>query len=111
MSERNHLGPSALDRLHTTFQKLDADKSGSISIYELKTACSQLSMSVSDEELKEFCRSDVSGDGELDFTEFCDYYVHRLKVAFREIDMDGSGTICSAELKSAFDRLGFQVGR
>ncbi len=109
MASDQILGPSALQRLHSVFEGIDTDGSGSISCQEFREACDQLSMAVSEEELRDFVGSDVSGDGELDFKEFCGFYVQRLGKVFSEIDSDGSGSISAKELKRAFDRLGFQV--
>lgn len=106
---RSYLSPKAWERLDGVFQSMDTDSSGSISADEFKQACSQLSISISEDELRDFWKSDISGDGELDFNEFCDFYVKRLQKVFQEIDTDGSGAINTQELKGAFERLGFQV--
>ena len=109
MSVQVIVGQKAKQRLQSVFNKIDTDKSGAISASEFKHACSQLSISITEEELGDFIRSDVSGDGELNFSEFCEFYVQRLQKVFREIDSDGSGEINTAELRDAFKNLGFEA--
>jgi solute carrier family 25 phosphate transporter 23/24/25/41 len=98
-----------LTSLRGIFQKIDRDKSGTISVEEFIQACSELSMSVSSEELRDFTRSDSTDDGELNFHEFCEFYLARLRKVFDEIDTDRSGEIGRAELQRAFRRLGHRV--
>ena len=76
---------------------------------EFTQACSELSMDVSPVELGDFMRSDVSDDGELDFSEFCRFYAARLRKVFDEIDTDSSGQIGQTELQKAFRRLGYRA--
>lgn len=103
------LGSKALSRLRIIFDGMDKDESGTISTEEFTQACSELSMSVSSDELRDFMRSDVSSDGELDFEEFCLFYTIRLKKVFDEIDTDGSEEIGFNELQTAFHKLGYKA--
>ncbi|CAI7999938.1 Calcium-binding mitochondrial carrier protein SCaMC-1 [Geodia barretti] len=103
------LGLEALDRLQDVFNGIDEDKSGFISINEFTKACRELSMTVTTEELHDFICSDSSGDGELNFEEFCCFYSTRLKKVFDEIDTDRSGEIDWKELQRAFITLGYKA--
>ena len=105
------LGPEALNRLQEVFNNIDKDNSGYVSIGEFTKACSELSMTVGADELKDFAGSDCSGDGELDFDEFCRFYATRLRKVFDTMDLDGSGEIDVAELQLAFMTLGYKTTR
>lgn len=106
---RELLGSKALCRLHKLFDGIDKDGSGTISVEEFTQACSELSMDVSSDELEDFMHSDASDDGQLDFDEFCRFYVARLRKVFDEIDTDSSGEIGRTELQKAFHKLGYQT--
>ena len=106
---RELLGSQALYRLRKLFDGIDKDGSDTISVAEFTQACSELSMDVSPEELGDFMRSDVSDDGELDFSEFCRFYAGRLRKVFDEIDTDSSGEIGRTELQKAFRKLGYRA--
>ena len=106
---RELLGSQALYRLRKLFDGIDKDGSDTIYVAEFTQACSELSMDVSPEELGDFMRSDVSDDGELDFSEFCRFYAARLRKVFDEIDTDSSGQIGQTDLQKAFRRLGYRA--
>lgn len=76
---------------------------------EFSKACKCLSLSLSKQDIDQFLASDVSGDQKLNFSEFCNFYVSRLRVVFKQIDTDNSGEISSGELQEAFKTLGYQV--
>ena len=103
------LDSRALSRLQKVFDDIDKDKSGTISVEEFSQVCSELSLSVTSDELRDFTSSDVSEDGELDFHEFCTFYVTRLRKVFNEIDTDQSGEIGKMELQRAFYKLGYKA--
>ena len=67
-----------------------------MALYQFIEACNELL------ELSEIMCSDASGDGELDFDEFCKFYAARLRKVFDEIDTDRSGEIDPLELQMAF---------
>ena len=100
-----------LNRLARVFHDIDADKSGFISSHELLDACHSLSMAITKEDVNMFIASDVSGDGVLDYDEFCDFYRKRLKNVFSVLDKDGSDSISVCELEDAFDQLGYKATR
>ena len=107
METNDALGSKAQQQLRNVFNKIDRDGSGAISVDEFSEACNDLSVRVTAEELTEFVRSDVSGDGQLDFDEFSHFYTSRLRKVFDEIDTNASGEINSEELKDAFEILGY----
>ncbi len=104
--------PSAcINRLTRVFEDIDADNSGSICSDELlKAFHSTLSLTVTKEDVNNFIHtSDVTGDGLLDFDEFCAFYRQQLMVVFCTLDKDKSGNINVHELKDAFNQLGYKV--
>ena len=109
LNSSDFLLPKSIEKLHSLFESIDANHSGTISINELEDACAKLSLLVTQEDLVNFTGSDENNDQQLDFTEFQNFYVHQLKRVFTELDGDASGEIDVDELKTAFDRLGFQV--
>lgn len=103
------LNKVSIDRLRSVFSEIDFNNSGTISQDELILACKKLAIDVDVKQLNHFLESDVTGDGELNFQEFCNFYMLRLHSIFTEIDTDGSGSIGVDELKGAFSKVGFRV--
>lgn len=101
--------PKTVGKLQDVFREIDNDRSGTVSFAEFSQACRKLSIEVGEEELKDFRKSDVSGDDELSFEEFCTFYISRLRSAFDAIDVDKSGEVGAVELKGAFEALGFKA--
>ena len=108
-SVTSHLSKDSIKKLRFIFEEIDSDSSGEISQNELIQACKKLSIDVESNQLKHFLESDVSGDGELDFHEFCRFYLTCLQSIFSEIDVDSSGCIGVDELRSAFGKVGFHA--
>lgn len=62
-------------RLRVVFDSLDIDGNGSISVNELKTACSKLGYSLNNRQLQILLSQvDTDRNGLVDFNEFCDYF-------------------------------------
>ena len=99
----------ALTKLQEVFRSIDIDNSGKLTVTEFSEACGRLSLSFSQQELSDFLASDTTGDQQLNFEEFCNFYVCRLRKAFEEIDKDESGEISPLELQEAFHQLGYRV--
>lgn len=101
------LQPKAIKKLQDVFKEIDTDGSGTVSFTEFSQACHKLSIEVGVDEVKDFKQSDVSGDGELTFDEFCIFYINRLRNTFKVIDSDDNGEVGAVELTNAFEALGF----
>lgn len=70
---------SSESRLKKVFQLLDYDKSGKISVVELKAAMTTIpSIDITDDEYRELIsEADINGDGEIDFEEFVQMFVSK----------------------------------
>jgi Ca2+-binding EF-hand superfamily protein len=61
-----------LDRVMSVFDRFDTDKSGTISGEELGNIVTELGLSKTKEEVDAILKeADVSGDGSVDWAEFC----------------------------------------
>lgn len=57
--------------LRKIFDKFDEDKSGEVSVHEMKAMCRALQLNKTDEEIKQLVKeSDPNGNGSIDFEEF-----------------------------------------
>jgi len=104
MADKNILSPVTLDTLHKLFDSIDTDHSKTISVDEFCNACHKLSLTVTDETIKDFLKS--SSNGSVTFDHFCDYYLHKLGQVFNHFDLDKSGEISASELGAVFQKLG-----
>ena len=100
------LGQEALSRLVEVFESIDTDRSGHIDESEFKAACEKLSLSLTDDEIKQCFTWDQNGDGRLDLDEYVTFVSDRLRRTFEEIDTDMTGTIDLNELRHVMRRLG-----
>jgi len=97
--------------LRQAFELFDKDGSGSIDKEELKACLAALGQDLTDSELALlYTQMDPSGDGVIDFSEFCDVMAPDAtpetpaQVAasvFLMLDKDGSGKITAGELKDS----------
>ena len=108
-SVTSHLSKDSIKKLRCIFEEIDSDSSGEISQNELIQACKKLSIDIESDQLKHFLESDISGDGELDFHEFCCFYLACLQSIFSKIDVDNSRCIGVDELRRAFGEVGFHA--
>ena len=101
--------------LRQAFELFDKDGSGSIDKDELKAVMQSLGQDLSEVELANlYVQMDPSGDGTIDFGEFCDVMAPDAapetpaQVAasvFLMLDKDGSGKITAAELKESVEKV------
>ncbi|KAG9078693.1 hypothetical protein FRC06_008236, partial [Ceratobasidium sp. 370] len=102
--------------LREAFTIFDRNGDGKITAPELASLLRALNKRPSDTEVQAMlARADTNHDGALDFAEFAALIGARLTVAqaedelrsvFREFDLDGSGMIERAEMKTVLERLG-----
>ena len=61
------------------------------------------------------CQYDTDGSGQIEFPEFCNMMSHKMnenddeemvRLAFRTLDKDGSGSICTNEFKHLMTHIG-----
>jgi len=105
------IDPAQEAELRQAFELFDKDGSGSIDKEELSAVMLSLGQDLSESDLATlYAQMDPSGDGVIDFTEFCDVMApdpvpeSPAQVAasvFLMLDKDGSGKITAAELKES----------
>mmetsp|Transcript_3676 Transcript_3676/g.10578 ORF Transcript_3676/g.10578 Transcript_3676/m.10578 type:complete len:478 (+) Transcript_3676:258-1691(+) len=104
------LSPDQVLELKNSFEKIDADKNGTISFDELRAALkSTFAGQGLEEEIKSLMQAaDVDGDGMIDYAEFLAATVQlstletdeNLQKAFQHFDTDNSGSITLDELRN-----------
>ncbi|XP_024388902.1 calcium-dependent protein kinase 30 [Physcomitrium patens] len=105
-----HLGGEEIDGLKEMFEKLDSDKTGTITFEKLKMGLIEIGSQLTEHEVRMLMEAaDVEGNGTLDYGEFVAATVHlqrldddeHLRRAFDVFDVDGSGYIETEELREA----------
>jgi calcium-dependent protein kinase len=108
-----HTSNEDLKNIIKTFEDLDKDNSGTISIHELQESIktSKVFQGLSPAELDQMiAKLDANRDGQVDFTEFVTAAYDRqkilnrdnIKIAFDLFDIDKNGFITKEELQSVF---------
>lgn len=95
--------------LKATFETLDADKSGTLTIKEILEGIEQHKVDIPEDMQAVLAGLDTDGSGTIDYTEFIAATMEKkvyatdamMWAAFRTFDLDGDGVITKAELKKA----------
>ncbi|XP_062163469.1 calcium-dependent protein kinase 29 isoform X3 [Alnus glutinosa] len=110
-----NLSEEEIKGLKQMFNNMDTDKSGSITLDELKTGLSRLGSKLTEIEIKQLMdAADVDKSGTIDYHEFITATMHRhrldkeenLRKAFQYFDKDESGFITRDELRLAMADYG-----
>ncbi|GMH40545.1 hypothetical protein BSKO_08449 [Bryopsis sp. KO-2023] len=104
--------------LRTMFESMDTDKSGTVTVEELRQGMKRMGTKIPDKELQAIMEAtDVDGSGSIDYQEFLAATIHMSKMekeehlmkAFAHFDADDSGYITKDELEVALKDFG-EVG-
>ncbi|KAG7037928.1 Calcium-dependent protein kinase 29, partial [Cucurbita argyrosperma subsp. argyrosperma] len=105
-----NLSEEELKGLKQMFKNIDTDRSGTITLEELKTGLSRLGSRLSEHEIKQLMdAADVDRSGMIDYGEFITATMHRHRLekeeniykTFQFFDIDKSGFITRDEVKQA----------
>uniref|UniRef100_A0A7S1MKU5 non-specific serine/threonine protein kinase n=1 Tax=Alexandrium catenella TaxID=2925 RepID=A0A7S1MKU5_ALECA len=104
----HRLDDKQIVKLRETFQKLDKNGDGTVTLAEMKEACGAAGLGKIGDMQKLFEEMDIDGSGEIGYTEFLAGMIDQKNYlqeelvweAFRTFDRDGSGEIDIEELKT-----------
>lgn len=101
-----------IEELKSAFRMIDLEKTGKISIHELKHMVKNLNLYVDTQVVdKVFENIDQNGDGNIEVEEFLNeiekkhYNKCGIRAAFRAIDLDDSGYITLSELCKIYKKI------
>ncbi|KAJ7957914.1 putative Calcium-dependent protein kinase [Quillaja saponaria] len=109
------LSEEEIKGLKQTFNNMDTDGSGTITLEELKSGLSRLGSKLTETEIKQLMdAADVDKNGTIDYIEFVTATMHRHRLekeenlykAFQYFDKDSSGFITRDELRQAMTEYG-----
>jgi len=102
--------------LQQAFNEFDVDRGGTINAKELGYAMRAMGMNPTEAELLDLLNEyDTDGSGMIEFGEFCNMMSDKMnadndedmiRMAFRVLDKDGSGTISSKAFKHLMTHIG-----
>jgi len=101
--------------IREAFERVDEDKSGTITIDEMRKVVERFNLGLSDDEFRELWSTyDVDGNGEIDYIEFLTattelnklQTIENLQHAFTQFDKDGDGQITVQEVMESMKDLG-----
>lgn len=110
-----NLSPEEIKGLKQMFNNMDTDKSGTITVEELKVGLTKLGSKISEAEVQKLLEAvDVDRSGSIDYTEFLTAMMNKHKLekeedllrAFQYFDKDNSGYITRDELEQAMAEYG-----
>lgn len=110
-----NLSEEEIKGLQQMFNNIDTDRSGTITLEELKTGLSRLGSKLTESEITQLMdAADVDQNGSIDYIEFITATMHRHRLdkeenlykAFQYFDRDGSGYITREELRHAMSEYG-----
>ncbi|KAG2567985.1 hypothetical protein PVAP13_7NG283100 [Panicum virgatum] len=110
-----NLSPEEIKGLKQMFNNMDTDKSGTITVEELKEGLTKLGSKISEAEVQKLMEAvDVDKSGSIDYTEFLTAMMNKHKLekeedlirAFQYFDKDNSGYITRDELEQAMAEYG-----
>ncbi|TVU15236.1 hypothetical protein EJB05_38745, partial [Eragrostis curvula] len=110
-----NLSPEELKGLKQMFNNMDTDKSGTITVEELKEGLRKLGSEISEAEVEKLVEAvDLNKSGSIDYTEFLTAMMNKHKVeneadllrAFQHFDKYSSGYITRDELEQAMAEYG-----
>ncbi|CAK0786958.1 Calcium-dependent protein kinase 2 [Coccomyxa viridis] len=108
------MSPEEIAGLRSLFQSLDVDKSGTVTLDELREGLAKQGSPITQKEVEALMESiDVDATGSIDYDEFLAATMNMSQLqmeenmyrAFQHFDTDNSGTISQAELREALRRL------
>ncbi|KAL5215425.1 hypothetical protein ABZP36_006826 [Zizania latifolia] len=110
-----NLSEEEIRGLKQMFNNMDTDKSGTITVEELKVGLTKLGSRISEAEVRNLLEAvDVDKSGSIDYTEFLTAMINKHKLekeedllrAFQHFDKDNSGYITKDELEQAMSEYG-----
>merc|ERR1712150_172003 len=114
------MGEEQVAELREALNEFDTDDGGTITTKELGHAMRAMGMNPTENELLELINEfDTDGSGQIEFPEFCNMMAmvrdnhgggdgdeELIRMAFRVLDKDGSGTITSKEFRHLMTNIG-----
>jgi len=110
------MGEEQIAELKQAFNEFDVDGGGSINTGELGYAMRAMGMNPTEAELLDLINEyDTDGSGQIEFPEFCNMMADKMnctndedmiRMAFRVLDKDGTGTISSKTFKHLMTHIG-----
>ena len=99
---RGHISISQLKDFQDIFDKFDDDKSGSISMFEMKEILTQMGQSPTEDDIRALLLEvDQNSDGEIDFGEFIAMMVQKMKDTVEEEEVEEAFKVRSLSPLSA----------